>query len=695
MKRILLFVALASGLSLALGDLTFGHGGQYRGPGDTVPPGSSPPGGGGPPGSGGPSGPGPGTGGRGGPDSPGILPPGVPRSPGPVTAPRTGGPMGPDLSSWTFWWEFNKEPYLNLKAKVREGTTTTGLDDFFVGHNQKSQRLHSALAPSEAQKRDVIVPALIRALETETNNDIVTGALMALGKIGDLPSYDGASRVLPLAKRFLADKNQEISETAAIVLGVLGASESIDVLRELLDDSKAGRELVGRGEVPVRTRSFAAYGLGLVGSKAVEEFERKRVVAALVESLGSDRAKTRDVKVACILSLGLTPLATLEAKDGEAVYDSRESLVEFLFEVLDDDSVHELTRAHVATAIARLVHDEPYFASHEARLEERISAGLDKHSDDSRWMQQSFALALGQLADADASDEDRELRELMRELPKTTSDAQTRVFGLIALAQSASQPGELGLDATVARETLSHLAKVLSRGKSAQRPWAAVSLGVFGAGLRESMGDSGELAKVLASTSEVVRQALATEKRPEILGSLAIAAGILGDIQAADVLEARLKNTASPETRGYLCVALGLIDSQRSKPMMQDLVERSKYRPDLLRQAAIGLGLLGDKSLVDFLVDQLAEANSLASQASLAAALGFIGDRDAVEPLIAMLENQDLTDLARGFAAVALGEVADRATLPWNTPLAVDLNYRAATTTLNEWGTGNGILNIR
>ncbi|MEY2982807.1 MAG: hypothetical protein RL562_3034, partial [Planctomycetota bacterium] len=36
----------------------------------------------------------------------------------------------------------------------------------------------------------------------------------------------------------------------------------------------------------------------------------------------------------------------------------------------------------------------------------------------------------------------------------------------------------------------------------------------------------------------------------------------------------------------------------------------------------------------------------------------------------------------RAFAVVALGQIVERSPLPWNTPLAVGTNYRAAVETL-------------
>ena len=58
-----------------------------------------------------------------------------------------------------------------------------------------------------------------------------------------------------------------------------------------------------------------------------------------------------------------------------------------------------------------------------------------------------------------------------------------------------------------------------------------------------------------------------------------------------------------------------------------------------------------------------------------------------------MLGNADLTDKARAFAGVALGIVADKEDLPWNSKISIDINYRANTTTLTG-GDGTGLLDI-
>src|SRR5262245_60443272 len=207
----------------ALQTLASSHGGSYRGPGDVVPPGGGGTGGGGgggpPSGPHGPSGPNPGpTTGPGG-----TLPgPSTGTTRGTTTNPQA--EMGPDLTLWSFWWEFNKEPYLNVKTHVYDVGESTGDDGWFRGTWRVGSR--DTLKPSEEQIRQKIVPALLAALEKETNNDIVTGCLIALAKIGDAKSESGESRFEKVIARFLADKNQEISETAAVALGILANPSS-------------------------------------------------------------------------------------------------------------------------------------------------------------------------------------------------------------------------------------------------------------------------------------------------------------------------------------------------------------------------------------------------------------------------------------------------------------------------------------
>jgi HEAT repeat protein len=137
-----------------------------------------------------------------------------------------------------------------------------------------------------------------------------------------------------------------------------------------------------------------------------------------------------------------------------------------------------------------------------------------------------------------------------------------------------------------------------------------------------------------------------------------------------------------------VATGLGLLGLPEAIPPLRAILAKARYQPELLRETAIALAMLGDDDLVTTLVDDLRQAKSLASQASVARALGFAGGLHAVEPLARMLEDRALTAGARGFAAVALGMVCDRERVPWNARLSFGVNYLAAPATLIDGSAG-------
>jgi hypothetical protein len=256
------------------------------------------------------------------------------------------------------------------------------------------------------------------------------------------------------------------------------------------------------------------------------------------------------------------------------------------------------------------------------------------------------------------------------------------------VAQAGGHKGE-GADTDKGiEEAQNHLlGQIGKRGSSAVRPWAGIALGVFGQLLLDTQqGD-------LATVTGALRTSLDDEKNPDRVGAYALALGMVHDQGSLTVLREKLTSIRQDEARGYIALGLGMMGSKEVIEEIQNIVRDSKYRPELLRQAAIALGLLGDKDLVPELVTMLQEAKGLATQAAISSALGFIGDSRSIDPLVQMLENQDLTGTARGFAAVALGIVADKENLPWNSKISRNINYRATTATLNDTQ-GTGILNI-
>ena len=713
MKKLLFTTALLAAGGLCLHDISVGHGGTYRGPGDTVPPGGGGGGGGGGPS--GPSAPGsPGSGG--GPSGPGRSSPGTgatgPQG-GPATPRSSGGSGGSeDLEAWQFWWGFNKEPYLNLKSAIHSGSAATGSDDFFLGKGEQTAS-RDTYKPSEETIRQVVVPALREALATERDNDIVTGCMIALAKIGDPKDEAGEGKAGFAAdiQKFLTDSSQEIKETAAVALGILGNTSSLPLLTSLALNTPEWRELSGApqsasGDVDDRTRSFALYGLGLIGYRTEDMQVRKDIVGTLVQILEGDgfESSQRDLSVAALIAMGLVPLesnpswelAKDEVLDPKAC---REAQIKWLLAYYGSDEENYLIRAHVPVTMARLVQfadprhlfrndADKNFKELKTEIATRLLEDISERSKESTEIQQSAVLALGLLGDSDEDDIDKEIRKALIELD--LAQPQSRNFAVISLAHVGGRPGH-GEGNPIAGYTDAKKALLfdLAKGQSARKSWSGLALGV----LERSLVDAAQPV-LMKESADALRSELAKANTPRDVGAFALALGIMGDQSGKTELLEKFEQSSDPDTRGYCAIALGLLGDPSVIETIQETVEKSKFQGDLLRSAATALGLLGDKRIVSSLTTMLADAKALSSQAAIAQALGFIGDANSIQPLVDMLKNKSLTGGARGFAAVALGIVGDKEELPWNTKISVNLNYRANTTTLTDSAAGTGILDI-
>ena len=705
-----LFFVGALTASLAMPSLSFAHGGTYRGPGDTTPPSGGGGGGGGGPTTPGPAGPG--VPGPTGPTTPGAVTPGAPvGSPAPAK-PRTGGSdAGADLTVWQFWWAFNKDPYLNLKSHINGGAVITGSDEYYLGKGEHGQS-KDTLRVSEETIRTVIVPQLLAALDPKTgenSNDIQSSCMIALAKIGDAKGEDGKSAMADAIKRFLPSGSQELSETAAVALGILANRENIELLSAVLNDDLSKLRALGvpqTDKVTTRTRAFAAYGLGLIGFKASND-DRLTINATLRKILdgeGKGMAQ-RDIQVACLTSIGLTPIdLNPDDKAGEDVkkpkapasLSSRQDQLRYLLSYYKDEANNYLIRAHAPTAMGRLLTTGELSSDFGFRdvVANVLVESLSKESKDQDFMKQSCALALGVIGDSDEDPTDKAIRAALMKVKDDLSDQQVRNFALIGLAQASGRAGHgagdpiYGVNAKDKKDNArSFLLNELGKGKSNVKPWSGLAIAVMERELDDAKQASSPDAKL------ALRSALAESKSPEDIGAFAISCGLVKDTGAKDALIHNLDTVRDVEARGYTAIGLGLMDEQSAIAPIQDIVKKAKYSPDLLKSAAIALGLLGDKQLVPDLVEMLKTSTGLASQAAISSALGYIGDSRSVEPLIKdLMQNQEVTALARAFGAVALGIIADKEPFPWNSKIGVNSNYRANTPSLTDQK--GGILDI-
>jgi HEAT repeat protein len=670
---LLAFLALPGAMIIAACPLP--HGGQYRGAGDVQPPppNQSNQGGSGGGGSGGaqnnPGGSSASA--TGGPASGGASP--VPSST--TMGTRRGITIEEDGTRWESWWEFGKDPYLRLRETMIRAGVASALDDVLLGHRRNRPADH--LRPSPADLDEQVIPALRRALAASSDRDTCTGCLVALAKIGRNPSDQTLHDIfLP----WLQSHDQEIRETAALCFGVAqqGTAHDVDVLVSLVCDLPDGRQHCGRAAVDERTRSFAAYGLGILLGKLADPKALQTIVRAC-DAIVAEPKTSRNLRIAAIAAL-----AQLRADGTPATSALIESAVQTLVGYYTDQrgAGELMLQAHVPTAVARLLGpDHPRSGRYRDLFAADLLADLDPRGRrDGRadiHMSQSCALSIGAMATPWLDDRKgaHPLQELLVRVWLDHPDHQTRAFALLGIARAGGP---------VARQFL--LRELGRANKGFEKPWVALALAqqaVFSARAAVRSGTSLEPDR---QAGNAILADLRAIKNPGSLGALAIALGLLQYQEAAPVLRSLLEDHASQDAlAGHLCISLALLGDHSATTTIQRLLDGATRRPVLLVQAATALGRLGDRDACEYLCRQIETGErSLARLAALAGALGQIGDRRSLAPLMRMLADAELTPLTRAFAAVALGGVCDQDPLPWNARFAELLNYRAATETLTD-----------
>lgn len=628
------------------------HGGTYRGPAGAIPAGAGPAT--------------PTTGGPPGPSRPG---------------PSTGGGADVDLTGWQLWWGLNREPYIALRTALVQGgaAAQTGSS---VGLATGGGR------PTDAQVRLEIAPALIRVLREERNPDIATAALLALAKCGTRLEPETRSAASDSIRARLSDANQEVAETAALALGVLASPADLSLLGELVADGASARAACGRDSaISLRTRAFAAFALGLVAERVDNEDYRRWIAHQLIGVLGTPATATRDIPVAALMSLGLVSLdanADPRGGDGErAPTSSALALYEWVADWYENPRGDPQVRAYAPVAMAHLANRAG--GSSRADCVQRLARGLEIGSTESVVVKQSCVLGLGLVADGDGDAHDVRARALLKTV-SNGGDRLARRFAWISIARVGARPGDEGRDAL--SDSRAFLIGQLARGSTPERPWLCLALGV---GERAAL-DAG--AQPSSAIQDPIRKEISAHTSPNEASAQFLALALSQSPAAGAILMDRLGELSDDEARGFAALALGIARTTAAIEPLRVLVLEAQYKPRLLREAAIGLGLLGDRSLTPQLVGMLSEARGLYALSSVATALGYIGDQRAVNPLLAIAGDSTRDASARAFAIVALGLLSDPAPMPWNTSFALDANWWLPPSTLFDPPTATGVLDL-
>ena len=548
---------------------------------------------------------------------------------------------GPTVDGWEFWWQCNRDTWLDLRSRLAARGVTSGTLGLLTRRGNEVRDADTR-RPRRQQVIDEVTPTL-RAMLGASEADIADSALLALARSAEL---DGSGDDLAAVVGCLAHPALSVRSSAALALGVLGDPRAAATLIDLAADTSRGRQLVGGGRVESLVREFAALAMGMLADDDC--------VDALTDLLLRLGPSDRDLRVAA--ALGLSQLPADHRRAGV--------VVGLLAGLLGDRRQPPQLLAHVVTALAKV--------GGRAAVPELLSRLADRDAD--AMVRQSAAQALGRvgmLADAGVLD-------TLMQVVKADRDALTRHYALLALGRVGGRDDDPLLHAE-AHDAIEALLRKELAGDGKQRShrsWAAFSAALYVRTLDDAV----------RRDRLVERMALAFEHEsdPSFGGAFAVALGLAGAKSAGAQLLDKLRGTADEALLGHLAVALGLLGEREAGDDLLRLCARQSTSPELRRQAATGLGLLGEGAAVDTLLAALQGAPTLGVSAGAASALGMLGDREALRPLLVMCTDGSIQPLTRGFAVAALGLLSERGSRPFHAALKADLAYRVSTPALAE-----------
>jgi len=500
---------------------------------------------------------------------------------------------------WQVWWTLNNERFVDQRRVEARKTATSRSRDTDLGGIEDSG---DVVAASRADILSQAIPFLLRSLK-DRSATVRGSAAIAIGRL----ATPKMTEVLEGLKPLLKDDSVSVPEATCLGLGLSGHPSAVPILVEIMADSPAGRELVGRSRVTIRLRSYAAIALGLVAAR-----DSNAVSGPAITQLVQTAIKQEPVA-----DLQLASLTALQFLDDGTVRSA-------LRLVLNDVGQRGRTRAQAALVLGKI-------GATEAITDLRKAL-----SGDNARVARTAATALGLLSNP----ADKDTVSALMTAARSHADRCVRNLALMGL-------GEIGGD--VARDAL---LKGIESGVLLDRTWSTMALGVMGF---KNTSDMDGVADYLLRRYKTVRSV--SEK-----SALALAIGLIGEKDPAPALALALRTRRSPELRGNLAIAVGLLGHRDARNELRRLLVRPRD-DGLTRQASRALGLLQDGSAVEILANLVASKRTSGSVSVAAArALGQLGDARGVPALIKLVSDKRAREISRACAAAALGIIGDKDT---------------------------------
>jgi len=482
-------------------------------------------------------------------------------------------------------------------------------------------------------RRDEVRGVLRSIAVHDPKTDVRAAAMIALGRMGGRDDARTFVRVL-----HGAGNKQALKEAAAVALAILPPLEDDDVKKEVRE--YLSHVIRHDRTLPARVRGLCLLASGMrAGGDPVLLLQLTGRASG--EMNGGEEAGT----LAYALGLSGHPMAAPEL----ARAAKRRKL--------GGEKLTDIGRALAAQGLA-YVGDAAARRSLEALLTSR-RAGVHTR--------RSAALGFGRILTT---------RRLDQEALESTREALERAIDkdndLLVKGFSAAALGAVRRSA--AREFLEER---LGEGARAElKPYLALGLGIWGQ-------RAGEASR--RRVREVLAEALSGAREPEFRSALCIACGLAKASGARDAMRKILADSGNAAVRGAAAQGLGLLGEPDPDVIeaLEDVLEAGE-QSELLPDAALALGLMGRRAAAGELARGLRETTSSVVQGRIILALGHLGHREAIDPLLKIVRSGDESTLVREFAAVALGLMGDAREKDPLFTIDAWFNYYATTRATNE-----------
>jgi HEAT repeat protein len=424
--------------------------------------------------------------------------------------------------------------------------------------------------------------------------------------------------VLPVLLEALKHHNRDVRAAAALSVARLGLPSAFSAVVERTGD----RDLF------VRTQ--AILGLG---------FAHDAPTAELLSAILGEKSQGSEIRTAAAVSLGL--LATPECIQILERY-LRVGTMKHLDFLLQAGVVYAAGVAgEDAPVESLLLLEKSWQVKNDARLRSLLAVALGRSGS-----KPALKVVLRLLTDAD-SEVRRSAAAALEGLEAQVEEADAkRMLAQAAVENDLAALGNLyrALGRVRLPVTQAFLRRQLTRATTLIRSQVALALGLDG---DPAHGDL--LLEQLSDLHELSGR-----------GALITALAMIRDPRVVPLLRDELQSASDPVYVGALCRAAGLMGVP-DEDIVERLVELAQtvHDVEVARLALLGLGLLGQRAQVTALADSTVDVLATVDRAARIFALGQVGDRDTLPPLLALVGDERQPSYVIAYAVQALGEICD------------------------------------